>query len=313
MITRKGDTLINAQGQELVGHGTATFPLGCYEEDIWTVPIHWHWHEDWELIQATRGVVHTDTSAGRFSLGPGEAVFLGPGCVHEITGEAPGAQLRSAVFHPRLLADQDSLIWQKYLQPLQGVGAVLLDPGVAWQQECIRLFCDCWSALDQEPFGFELRAREALARMALLLAARVPPDQRSPSPAQRRSSQRLKVMLRFIQEHCGDSIGLPEIAASAGLSKSSCLRCFRETINTTPWQYLRDYRIQKAAGLLASTDAPIGEVGAACGFFDAAYFTKTFREAQGCTPGSYRRSQRQPSPDCRGEQSPLYKAPGDEV
>ena len=54
-------------------------------------------------------------------------------------------------------------------------------------------------------------------------------------------------------------------------------------------QYLRQLRLQKAAELLQTTQLRIADVGARCGFQDASYFTKTFREWKGCSPVAYRR------------------------
>ena len=46
------------------------------------------------------------------------------------------------------------------------------------------------------------------------------------------------------------------------------------------------------AELLASTDRRVGDIAWECGFSDAGYFAKTFREMKGCTPGQYRASER---------------------
>lgn len=293
MIIRGADTTITASGQELVEHGTAVFPLGCYEEAVSVRPVAWHWHDDWELILATQGTVKTVTAAGEYLLRPGEAVFLGAGCVHEVVGEGPGAVLRSAVFHPRFISGMDTLIWQKYLQPLQDVGAVELLPQKPWQAECIALFNVCWGALEKEFPGFEIQAREALSKLAFLLCTQLDIRQRQPSAREARNNQRIKAMLGFIQEHYGENITVAQIAASAMLSESECLRCFRRTINATPSQYLREYRLQVSARLLASTEEKIGDIGAVCGFPDAAYFTKIFRETKRVTPMEYRRAHRQ--------------------
>ena len=80
-----------------------------------------------------------------------------------------------------------------------------------------------------------------------------------------------------------------EIAGSASLSESECLRCFHNTIGTTPIQYLKSYRIKKAAELLSNTERKIVDIGMACGFQDMSYFAKAFRGIYGCTPSEYRR------------------------
>ena len=92
-------------------------------------------------------------------------------------------------------------------------------------------------------------------------------------------------------DHYAEPIDTDAIARSAALSQSECLRCFRATIGATPIRYLREYRIDQAALLLARGEA-ISDVVARCGFQDVSYFTKTFRELKGMTPGEYQRRQR---------------------
>ena len=48
--------------------------------------------------------------------------------------------------------------------------------------------------------------------------------------------------------------------------------------------------MQKAAELLISTKHGVAEIGAQCGFLDASYFTKSFREWKGISPSEYRKS-----------------------
>ncbi len=292
MIATCESITITPQGEELEAHGTPLFPLVCYEEDVTAVPVPWRWHDDWEVIQSIQDTVRVVTTSGTIDLQPGQAIFLGGRCVHEVMGLGERAMLRSTVFHPRFLAGMDSIIWQKYVHPLQNAGAVPLNSASSWQRICIEAFCDCWQAVADEVVGYELLARDALSRMALTLFQQMGAQQRPVTAGEERSQQRIRSMLQFIQEHYSEELSISQIADSALVSKSECLRCFRTTIHTTPGQYLKDYRLQKAAALLTSTGLKAGEIGAACGFTDAAYFTKTFRETKGCTPSEYRRAHR---------------------
>lgn len=70
-------------------------------------------------------------------------------------------------------------------------------------------------------------------------------------------------------------LSIDEIAESVSLSVSECLRCFHNTIGTTPIQYLKSFRIKKAAELLTNTDMKIVDIGIMCGFQDMSYFAKT--------------------------------------
>ena len=103
-----------------------------------------------------------------------------------------------------------------------------------------------------------------------------------------RDEARVKDMMRFMQAHYKRELTVSQIAASASISKSECLRCFRAVIGVTPIQYLRQFRVQKAAELLAGTALKISDLGAPCGFQETSYFIKTFRELMGRTPAAYR-------------------------
>ena len=106
--------------------------------------------------------------------------------------------------------------------------------------------------------------------------------------AEQVAAQRMKQMLRFVEEHYAEELTVERIADSVALSESACLRSFRQLLGTTPIQYVKQYRIEKAAGLLLTTRLRTGEIGAECGFTDLSYFTKTFREIKHCTPREYR-------------------------
>ena len=83
---------------------------------------------------------------------------------------------------------------------------------------------------------------------------------------------------------------MKDIADSATISVSECLRCFQATIGVTPIQYVKQYRIQKAAELLIASDRTISDIGGQCGFYDMSYFSKEFRKIYSCTPSEYRNS-----------------------
>ena len=96
-------------------------------------------------------------------------------------------------------------------------------------------------------------------------------------------------MLSWVHSHFDAELSTASIAASASISESECLRCFRRTIGTTPIQYLKQYRLQQAAKQLTETDRKVSDIAAGCGFQDMSYFTRGFREAMGCVPTEYRK------------------------
>lgn len=291
----------DGRNRELVRHGTPPFPLACYWHDGETVDrVPWHWHDELETVLVKEGRVAVFVEGERRELGPGEGCFIASGALHNARREGEGpVDLHSMVFHPRLVGGGvESVFWQGYLQPLLADGAnrcVWLSAGVPWEGEALEAMEAAWRACGEEPPGFEFLAREGLSRLIFLLSAHRPAARRAPPEKALRDGERIKAMLRFIQEHYQEELTAARIAGSAAISESECLRCFRSMVGTAPMQYVRQFRVQRAAELLESTEGKIADIGAACGFQEMSYFARTFRAMKGKTPSQYRAERREAS------------------
>jgi len=130
--------------------------------------------------------------------------------------------------------------------------------------------------------------RAELSKIVLLLKENCVRHAPAPSERELRDAERIKQMVDFARRHQDENITTEDIAASAAISVSECLRCFRRMMNLTPKEYLRQHRVRHAAQLLENTDKSITQVGAECGFEDMSYFARVFRSERGCTPSEYR-------------------------
>lgn len=286
------------QRRELVRHGTPLFPVACYrhgEETVNMVP--WHWHDELELVLAREGRVFVSVEGESWELEAGEGCFITAGALHHVWREDGGpVLLHSLVFHPRLVGGSvESIFWQGYLQPLLSDAAcrfVRFAENIAWQREAMEAAEAAWQACVSEPPGFEFSVRENLSKLVFLLSGHRPAVKKGPSEKTLRDGERIKIMLRCVQERYGEALTVAEIAQSAAVSESECLRCFRSMIGATPIQYVKQLRVQKAAELLASTEEKISDIGVKCGFQEMSYFAKTFRALKGRTPTAYRAENR---------------------
>ncbi|TQM32858.1 GlxA family transcriptional regulator [Nocardia bhagyanarayanae] len=78
------------------------------------------------------------------------------------------------------------------------------------------------------------------------------------------------------------------LAAREGTSARHLTRLFVEHAGVTPGRYVRRARVEAAAHLLASTDAPIAAVAARCGFGSAETLRQSFVRRYGVPPAHYR-------------------------
>jgi len=288
------NTTTDRQGKELVEHGTALFPIACYHDDLRVEAVPWHWHEELEGILVETGSVIVAVEGESYRIEQGNGCFINGGALHSVwSAKAGECRLHSMVFHPRLVGGSlDSIFWQGYLQPILSEASsrcVIFHQGVSWNDQALMAMEDAWQACALEQPGYEFEVRHALSKLVFLLAGHGAAGKMPPSEKARREAERMKWMLQYIQEHYSEELTSAKIAKSAAISESECLRCFRSMIGTTPIQYVRQVRIQKAAELLTVTQEKIAEIGALCGFQEMSYFARAFRELKGCTPSEYRK------------------------
>lgn len=96
----------------------------------------------------------------------------------------------------------------------------------------------------------------------------------------------------FIRENASKSIGVPDVARQAGLSRCVLERRFQETFHRSPGEEIRRVRIEQAKRLLIDTDLPIPDVAERSGFGSNAYFTECFQRANETSPLRYRKKMR---------------------
>jgi AraC-like DNA-binding protein/quercetin dioxygenase-like cupin family protein len=107
-----------------------------------------------------------------------------------------------------------------------------------------------------------------------------------------RPLQRLGGSLSHLEERFAEPVAVADLAAQARLSAGEYHRVFRRATGTSPIRYLNRLRIRRACALLASTDAPVTDIGLSVGYNDSNYFSRQFRAVMGQSPRQYRRRAR---------------------
>ena len=101
---------------------------------------------------------------------------------------------------------------------------------------------------------------------------------------------KLRRTLDYINDHIEEDVSLSEIAEVAGMSYYHFARMFKQTIGTSPHQYLLERRVAEAQWLLKNTNLTIAEIALRVGFCNQSHFTKLFRKVLKTTPKVYRES-----------------------
>jgi AraC family transcriptional regulator len=93
-----------------------------------------------------------------------------------------------------------------------------------------------------------------------------------------------------IETNLDAAITTKDLAMLARLSSFHFCRAFRDSFGESPHGYVTRRRIERAQGLMLTTNASLGQIAADCGFTDQAHLSNLFRRFVGESPGVWRRA-----------------------
>ncbi|MDO4285112.1 MAG: AraC family transcriptional regulator [Eubacteriales bacterium] len=94
---------------------------------------------------------------------------------------------------------------------------------------------------------------------------------------------------RYLEENYSRKIRLDDIAAALYMSKFYLSREFKKYYGASLMSELAAIRISHAKSLLRFSDSSVEQIAELCGFQDAGYFIRIFRESEDTTPLAYRK------------------------
>jgi AraC-like DNA-binding protein len=134
-------------------------------------------------------------------------------------------------------------------------------------------------------------AEESLSRAAALLQGVETP--RTPEAQELKGGLapwQVRKVTAHIESNLGRSLRSGDLATVARLSPAHFSRTFRNTFGCSPLEYVTRRRIERAQGLMLSTDVPLAQIALDCGLADQAHFSRLFRRVVGECPRAWRRA-----------------------
>jgi transcriptional regulator GlxA family with amidase domain len=149
------------------------------------------------------------------------------------------------------------------------------------------LCCAIRSALDDERGSAEdslRRAAEILQQIGDSQAVRKEEVRGGLSPWQ------IRKVTSHIDAHLDRPIRNEDLAALVRLNSSHFGRAFRNSFGEPPHEYVIRRRVERAQGLMLSSEAPLSEIALDCGMADQAHLSRLFRRIVGQSPRAWRRA-----------------------
>src|SRR5258708_3733306 len=100
----------------------------------------------------------------------------------------------------------------------------------------------------------------------------------------------IRKLITYIDVNLDRTITTLCLAEVARLSSFHFCRAFRDSFGDSPHGYVIRRRMERAQGLMLTTNSSLGQIAAECGLADQAHFNKLFRKFAGVSPGAWRRA-----------------------
>lgn len=142
-----------------------------------------------------------------------------------------------------------------------------------------------------EPGGFLIA--EHLAHMMLVQALRLHLVDASATGAGWLSAlgdAQMRAAITAMHDDPARAWTLQALAQYAGMSRSTFALRFKETVATSPMQYLTRWRMLLAADRLTHSAEPVSAIALSLGYESESAFSTAFRRTMGCSPRQYGRT-----------------------
>lgn len=247
-----------------------------------------HWHEDLQFIYVLDGEIEIKTLDTSVQVNKGSGIFINKNVIH-LVKKAFSCHYNSFIFPDYFLKFYFGSPGATFVERIVGKDELPICCFPKEMNWCKSILSALSRLAYLENRKTEFYAYEVLCLLSALWLEVCRNIQLPSRNTDTIIGSRMQKFLQYISEHYGEDISLDRLAGSANVSKSECLRCFRASMQTTPYKYLTEYRLSKAAELLKNSDEPIGNIADSVGFRQVSHFGKCFKEKTGFSPRDYRK------------------------
>jgi AraC-like DNA-binding protein len=161
------------------------------------------------------------------------------------------------------------------------------------QIACVSTVIDKYSQHILEPAATKKLLELDIRKILLLIQIAVQDSEASAPPNNDEHlltiDRHIFTVLRHMERSYTQPITLEDLSLMCNFTPSYIIRLFKETIGSTPIQYLQKLRLNAAVCYLEATSLPVQEIAHIAGFSDLHYFSRIFKQKMGESPSTWRK------------------------
>lgn len=276
---------------ELEQRGSADFPVAFfYIESIHPrYNMRAHWHLEIELIRILKGEFEITLNNKTYTAKKGDVIFINPETVH--LGTPVDCTYECIVFHANFLYNENDTC-RHFIENIVNGTYRVNEFYKSSDYGFVKYANELFETFSNKTPGYKFRVIACFYKLFGEIA-----DNRLYDVTEAtkeilfdKNILKIKKILQFIRENFDKQISLEDMAKKAEMSVKYFGTYFKNMTGKTPFDYLNEYRIEKAARKLLNTDMSVTDIAYSCGFNDLSYFIKTFKKINSVSPGKYRKN-----------------------
>lgn len=287
----------NKINKEEAKHGTVLLPYNIYRtyipEAFSDFPI--HWHDEMEIVKVVYGTAKYIVDFKEYILNEGDILIIPPSSLHYFERFQDKNFLGVTYIFDQKLVDGGNFdtCSSKYINPIFNNDIYLPIHILADEphtQSLTIILDKIILSHDSHPDAYELHIKIGfLEFINYFYSNNYYHVYKSHDITNERTTNLIKDITIYIEEHYSEKITLEMLANEANISVFYLSHIFRQYTNQTPIEYLNQYRLSTAANLLKTTDDSIMDISFECGYNNVSYFNRAFKSKYNMTPKEYRK------------------------
>lgn len=139
-----------------------------------------------------------------------------------------------------------------------------------------------------KPFSMEMLLAVIANLTERKRSGEIAPQYRSDNEQETDDERFFQHFVRIVEKQYSDpDLCLDTITTLMHCSKSTLIKRLKKITDTTPYDYIKNYRMQRAMDLLTTENMYVTDVARKVGYRNLAVFSKAFKSTFGCSPKSY--------------------------
>lgn len=282
--------------EEKKTHGNSNFPYVTY---ICSIPIDFtcvpnHWHNEFEIIYIKKGSGIISIDLDYFHVKEKDIILILPGQLHSIEQDSINTmEYENMIFSTDILISKhDDTCNSSYFKPM--LKRLIQLPNIINDDNCnyYTLLASCLDNIDETcksfPTAYELNIKSNLFMFFYALFNNMPKSN-TPVIKKRKSLDKLKLVIKHVENNYANPISIEEMAELCNFSQSHFMKFFKTNMDVSFIEYLNNYRLTIASRLLISSSSSILAIAMESGFDNLSYFNRQFKKRYDITPSQFRK------------------------